>query len=422
MSTWSPATRLDIDGSVLVLQPDGRDDFHLARSAGKLLHRLLTTLWMPPGRPLSKLVGGSGKRWHADIPAHRVTAFPTRELVRLAVSKVTDNPSAAWSMIDWRNRGFDLAARDYLDRHRDEIRLVVSYPSACLETIKRAKHLGIKTAVFLPLAHPDAVERLYEEDRARNPEWAAAWDLTTRPAYLEERYKEELRRAAHVICPSEFVRDSLEEAGLRSEYPGAPLCPYGGDPHPGFDINSPMPERRSGPVRFLFAGYLSQRKGLGYLLEAFSMLPPGAAELTLAGTWFPPARAIFSHLPPGVRYIGHQTRADLYRLMLDADALVLPSLCEGSALVLLEATGHCLPNIATYESGGHGGDTDHRGSHRIARAGDSADLARILYEFLDPEILYQARDEAHVRCGQFTWADSRHCLHNTLASLIAAAP
>ena len=95
---------------------------------------------------------------------------------------------------------------------------------------------------------------------------------------------------------------------------------------------------------------MSLRKGLVYLLEAIRLLDPSKFELTLVGPLLGKGEGLrkyeglFRHIS-GVR---PQDMPDFYR---QADVAVLPSLVEGSALVVLEAMASGLPVIVTPNAG-----------------------------------------------------------------------
>ena len=90
----------------------------------------------------------------------------------------------------------------------------------------------------------------------------------------------------------------------------------------------------------IFAGGCAPRKGLHYALEAWLRSPAHeTGTFLVAGTFVPGYAERLSPMlrHPSVRVLGH--RSDLPALMRTCDALVLPSIEEGSALVTYEARG-----------------------------------------------------------------------------------
>ena len=106
-------------------------------------------------------------------------------------------------------------------------------------------------------------------------------------------------------------------------------------------INKP-----TGPLRFIFAGQVSLRKGVPLLIEAWSKAKLRDAELVLVGSW-KLADSKRRSLPAGVKWFppcSPQALRDRYR---ESHVFVFPSFAEGFALVLLEAMACGLPAIAS---------------------------------------------------------------------------
>lgn len=106
-----------------------------------------------------------------------------------------------------------------------------------------------------------------------------------------------------------------------------------------------------GRLAFGSVASLTERKNHAFLLEAFKYIyerEPSAA-LLLAGTGplEEPLRALARELgiADGVRFLGDIT--DVSALYLALDALLMPSLCEGLPLVLVEAQCAALPCLAS---------------------------------------------------------------------------
>lgn len=106
------------------------------------------------------------------------------------------------------------------------------------------------------------------------------------------------------------------------------------------------------PLRLLFVGNLSERKGVEDLLQALAL--PALASLpltlTLAGGGDLPrwqARAHHLRLGTRVRFAGWVEGAALAAEMSQAHALVLPSHDEGLPLAILEALALGLPVVCT---------------------------------------------------------------------------
>ncbi len=102
----------------------------------------------------------------------------------------------------------------------------------------------------------------------------------------------------------------------------------------------------------LFAGGVSLRKGVPYLLQAFAALRHPGKHLTVVGHISDEIRTLLPSLPTEhVTFTGSLPQAELARLMARSHALVLPSIEEGLALVQGQAMACGCPVIATAATG-----------------------------------------------------------------------
>jgi glycosyltransferase involved in cell wall biosynthesis/peptidoglycan/xylan/chitin deacetylase (PgdA/CDA1 family) len=196
------------------------------------------------------------------------------------------------------------------------------------------KGRGVPVLLDLHMAHPRCYRPLVEAGRIE----AASVGSLEDPA--ADRC---IALADLLVCPSQFVYESLREADRAR----AVVIPFGADPVP----DRPPRAGGRGPVRVLFAGNVNRRKGVPFLLAAWRALalPPEQAELVLCGRQFAEAADWVRTAPPGVRFAGFQ--ADMAPAFADAEIFVLPSLMEGSAKAVYEAMACGLPAIVTPHTG-----------------------------------------------------------------------
>lgn len=93
----------------------------------------------------------------------------------------------------------------------------------------------------------------------------------------------------------------------------------------------------------LFVGRLTEPKGVQVLLDAWVRAAPPSLRLVIAGTG--PLEPSLRHTaPPSVTFTGELDHADVIELMMQARALVFPSVWyEGQPLVVLEAAAAGIP-------------------------------------------------------------------------------
>jgi glycosyltransferase involved in cell wall biosynthesis len=188
---------------------------------------------------------------------------------------------------------------------------------------------------------------LYREELDRYPETMTRYDshLLGMESRINALKDEQFAASDLIVANSDFVRQTFVDAGIAAEkiivIPGA-------GPRPPID---PPPPRAGGPMVFMTAGTLSIRKGTPYLLEAWRRLRSrSGCALWMFGKCTLPKQLV-ENLPENVRMTSTVSSAELSDAYSRASVLVLPSLCEGFALVILEAMAHGLPVITTPNSG-----------------------------------------------------------------------
>ncbi len=161
------------------------------------------------------------------------------------------------------------------------------------------------------------------------------------------------------------------------------------------------------PTTILFVGRLEERKGVTVLLEAMKILKVAypLARLRFLGENLMGDR-LFSllkkwELQDIVSVSGYVYDPLLFREMLNATVLVVPSLLEGFGLVAVQGMllGTCV--IASDAPGLRSVVHDHK-TGLLFKSGDPVDCARILLEALNDSVLRiqlqkQAREDALIR-------------------------
>ncbi len=162
-----------------------------------------------------------------------------------------------------------------------------------------------------------------------------------------DRLARELAATDAFLIPSEFVRRSLAYSGV----PDGKIykVPYGANLNMGAEKTGRI---ATGAVTFLFVGQCVYRKGINYLLKAFSELAPQQVKLILVGGVDESAK-YFRHYADcaQIEFCGHVTHDRMRQFYAESDVFIFPSLAEGMTLAGLEAMGCGLPIICTSHSG-----------------------------------------------------------------------
>jgi len=177
----------------------------------------------------------------------------------------------------------------------------------------------------------------------------AIWGVTLPVSDERDTIREEAiyLQANAITVPSSFVARSFVEMGVPAEK--VFTIPYG----VRLENFRPVGEAAEGEFNVLFAGAPGLRKGVPYLLQAFSNLNHPKKTLRIAGYVQENLKAALKRLPlEHVEFLGPIPQAELVELMSRSHVLVLPSIEEGLALVQAEAMACGCPVIGSTNTGG----------------------------------------------------------------------
>jgi glycosyltransferase involved in cell wall biosynthesis len=252
----------------------------------------------------------------------------------------------------------------------------------------------------LPIGYWRANRKISAEEAELQPEWKGTLKALAdddRKCALKD---EELDLADTVIVPSTFVRETLEM--FPGEKKKVVVNPFGvpaeiAEPRALTDPNQPL--------RVLFVGSLSQRKGISYLFDAVAKAGT-AVTLTVIGRKVGESRSL-DECCSQHRWLSSLAHAEILAEMRRHDVFVFPSLFEGMALVLGEAISQGLPVITTPNSGGmdilRDGPDGYSGGFIVPIRDPEAITARLLELHADRALLQRMSDSARERAAQLTW-------------------
>jgi glycosyltransferase involved in cell wall biosynthesis len=303
------------------------------------------------------------------------------------------------------------AAYDLQERVRDrvaraavrfvaDVGAVVAYVGFGLPAFERMRAQGRSGAVVnYPIAHHRYHRALQREEHEREPAFAATWPrLDEWPAAYEEQIDCEIAVADRILVGSSYVRDSFAREGVDARK--IAVVPYGVD-LATFTPGTPRSARGRKTFEVVFAGQLSQRKGISYLLRAYRRFHRADTRLTLVGNT-PGSDEPLRPFADVIRRIPHQTRPALAETYRASDVFVLPTLLEGMPLVVLEAMACGLPVIVTANGPG---DLVRDGVDGFVIPGRDEDAIcdRLERLYRDPELRAEMGRSARARAREFTW-------------------
>lgn len=294
------------------------------------------------GRKFARwLPAGTVKPLGADaLPAQRVTEYPCPVLVNRLLKKTLPNRhSDHRHSNDW----FDRAAARWLKKSAAKV--FVGAETCALESLRAARSLGMKTVLDCP-GIPSAA--LDEEAQKSAAILGEKIPNHSNSAEMLKRKRDELTEADVVLCCSDFQREKLLEHNPQVRR--AEVIPLWADVDFWLQAVTQRQFSPSGkPLRVLYAGAVSLRKGVPYLLRTVEPLT-SETKLTLVGAIAPEMARIFprfrqhEHLP-------YLPKPKLRELFAQNDVLVMPSLGDSFGFVTLEAMAAGLPVIASRNAG-----------------------------------------------------------------------
>jgi glycosyltransferase involved in cell wall biosynthesis len=302
-----------------------------------------------------------------------------------------------------------------LPKLASQIDIVHAWPSGALETLRIARSLGIPTVLERPNAHTRFAYRVVREESERlglslPPDHEHAYN-----ADVLTREEQEFALADRLLCPADFVVKTFRDEGFANEKLVRTLYGY----EDGLFHPPEEPRRRDRGLTVLFVGVCAVRKGVHYGLEAWLRSPASrSGTFLIAGEFLPEYADRLSGMlaHPSVQVLGHRT--DVPELLRRSDALVLPSIEEGSALVCGEAVASgCVPLVSDASSAvcEHGKNSL---VHSVADVSTLADHFTTLHE--NRQLLEQLREGCLRTAPGYTWAKAGVRLLDVYEEVVAS--
>ena len=338
-----------------------------------------------------------------DIPRALVHTRPLREAVRLSAERGflsgLTRRETGWASADAIYRDLDGHVAQRLAGTQG-LRGVYAYEDGAFHSFESAEQLGLKRFYDLPIAYWKVARQLIQNEAARLPEWAGTMTGNLDSEEKLSRKDEELRRADVVFCPSGFVADSLPEPARRtSEIVVAPF----GSPAIHEQVTKDG-VGRSRKLRVLFAGSMSQRKGLADLFAAVRQLGRSDIELVVMGSAIAPMEFYRRECPDFV-YEPTRPHSEVLRLMQSCDVLALPSIVEGRALVMQEAMSQGLPVLITPNTGGEDLVEDGKAGFLVPIRSPEMIADRLAWFADHREDTRAMGESARAKAATYTWVD-----------------
>ena len=221
--------------------------------------------------------------------------------------------------------------------------IFVGWSGFCLYTIKKIRNsFKPKIIVERGSVHIETQREIMQDEQRR-----LGISLNLPSSKIIHKEKEEYQLADFIVVPSNFAKDSFVKKGFNSEkIITVPL---------GVDIDLFKPALKEDKVfRVILVG-ISVRKGVHYVLKAFSELRLKNLELWLIGNLNQDIRSLFKiyefNTELNLHLIGSVPQSHLYKYYSQGSVFVLFSLEDGFGMVVLEAMASGIPVICSSNVG-----------------------------------------------------------------------
>ncbi|WP_299938746.1 glycosyltransferase family 4 protein [uncultured Pelagimonas sp.] len=332
----------ETDMSCIVCQIGARENFSLARALARrgMLEMLVTDIWCKPDMPLRDRLGRFGERTHRDLSDQRVWAPSLRAVLR----ELSDRRAGrqGWDQILHRNAWFQRMALQRLKRLDPKGPVTLfAYSYAAADILAYAKSRGWRTVLGQIDPGPveaRLVEKLYDmpgQQGVHHPIPAQYWD----------NWRRETDLADLIAVNSDWSRQGLVAEGVATEK--IITLPLAYEP---VMTAKPRPADKDAPLRLLFLGQVTLRKGIDLVFEALQMAPDLPVMLDVVGPLqVSVPEAIRSD--PRITFHGSVARSTVANFYDQADLFLFPTRSDGFGLTQLEALSAGVPVIASRHCG-----------------------------------------------------------------------
>ena len=333
--------------TILFGHPTGNpNSYHAALAhfeAGRL--EAICVPWMPTRAtlrllesvgPLRSMVQRLARRRFAPLARAPKIQGRAAEVLRLLTRALgSGDERLSYEANDWLMRTMTHECR------RPAVTAVHAYEDCSLLQFQEAKRLGKACLYDMPIGYYPAWQQAQSELARKYGEWLPAGGLPSDRYARPEQKRDEMALADLVLVPGSFVESTIrtfhpEKKVVRASY--GVDCDY---------WHSPSRVRNDGPLRFIYAGQLSLRKGIPVLLAAWRKAALRDAELELVGSWHLAESKRL--MPSGVVLLPPLSREALRERYCAADVFVFASFFEGLSLALLEAVFKLVKSLGFYK-------------------------------------------------------------------------
>jgi len=279
------------------------------------------------------------------LPRSLVSCFPLLHTADMVLSRTRFYPeTVSVKIMAWAALSFD----QWTKARMQPCDAFIAISGAGLLTGRKVQQTGGIFICDRGSTHQRYQERVMAEEYRR-------WDVAQRVStpHLVVREEAIYEQADAITVLSTMAKRSFVAMGVPAEKVYVIPCGV------RLDQFSRTAEPEMGAFNVLFAGQVSLRKGIPYLLEAFARVKHPHKRLTIAGVVQDDIRPLLPRFPQeNVSFIGSIPQAELAQRMSRSHLLVLPSVEDGQGMVQMQAMACGCPVLATDTTGAEDVFTD----------------------------------------------------------------
>ena len=218
-----------------------------------------------------------------------------------------------------------------------------------------------------------------------------------------ERELLEYEYTDYISVPSQFVYNTFTEFGIKEDK--LIKNPYGVNLEEFYPV-----KKEDDTFRVIHCGAISYRKGIPYLLEAFSQLNLKKSELWIVGPIDQEIKEfVDQYKDDNIIFHGPKKQSDLYWYLSQCDVFCLAAIEEGLAMVQAQAMACGLPIITTTNTGGGELIENDKNGFVIPIRDIQAIKEKILYLYKNKETSKKMSEKAIESIhNNFSWDDYGH--------------
>lgn len=370
-----------------------------------------TTYWYHPNRFLEKFT----KRFFPKLH----TIFLKKQAETISIDSVLTKFSSLFYQWWHRLKFSTVETRSFMDDlihdkwvsawvtlNRPEI--VIGYEKSCLQTFEAVKQYGGKCYLDLAQVHPFFIKQL------RN-EYEFFKEITGSDKLfniITNKKIAEYELADQIFSLSLFAKQTLIEQGI----PDSKIVVN----QLGYNPSIFYPKQKkpyNHPIKFIYAGIITKRKGIHLLLEVISNFLSTDVELLLVGPKGDASDTLNKYKTyTNITYYEAMPQNQLADLFRNADVFLFPSFLDSWAAVVPEAMACGLPVIITRCTGASEMVTPDAGI--IIDSCNVEQLENAIRFFVNNRDLINVMSEAAImQSKQFTWANYQNRLLQQINSI-----